>query len=64
MKVFVAVVGDKEIANITRDDILDFRPHWLDRIETGEVTANSAKKDLIHLGDVLKTVKTMKRLRL
>ena len=30
----------------------------------GEVTANSANKDLIHLGDVLKTVNTMKRLGL
>lgn len=64
IKNFVAVVGDKEIANITRDDMLDFRQHWLDRIEAGEVTANSANKDLIHLGDVLKTVNTMKRLGL
>ena len=62
VKNFVAVVGNKEIANITRDDMLDFRQHWLDRIEAGEVTANSANKDLIHLGDVLKTVNTMKRL--
>ena len=64
VKNFVAVVCDKEIANITRDDMLDFRQHWLDRIEAGEVTANSANKDLIHLGDVLKTVNTMKRLGL
>lgn len=64
MKNFVAVVGNKEIANITRDDMLDFRQHWLDRIEAGEVTANSANKDLIHLGDVLKTVNTLKRLGL
>ncbi|RMA44106.1 DUF6538 domain-containing protein [Rhodophyticola porphyridii] len=64
VKNFVAVVGNKEIANITRDDMLDFRQHWLDRIEAGEVTANSANKDLIHLGDVLKTVNTMKRLGL
>ncbi|WP_317057813.1 tyrosine-type recombinase/integrase [Roseovarius rhodophyticola] len=64
IKNFVAVVGDKEIANITRDDMLDFRQHWLDRIEAGEVTANSANKDLIHLGDVLKTVNMMKRLGL
>ena len=44
--------------------MLDFRQYWLDRIEAGEVTANSANKDLIHLGDVLKTVNTMKRLGL
>ena len=64
VKNFVAVVGDKEIANITRNDKLDFRQHWLDRIVAGEVTANSANKDLIHLGDVLKTANTMKRLGL
>ncbi|PXW70449.1 phage integrase family protein [Loktanella sp. PT4BL] len=64
VKNFFAVVGNKEIANITRDDMLDFRQHWLDRIEAGEVTANSANKYLIHLGDVLKTVNTMKRLGL
>ncbi|WP_406720616.1 integrase [Thioclava litoralis] len=61
---FIAVVGDKGIDNITRDDMLDFRQYWLDRIEGGEVTANSANKDLIHLGDVLKTVNKMKRLGL
>lgn len=64
VKNFVAVVGNKEIANIAHDDMLDFRQHWLGRIEAGEVTANSANKDLIHLGDVLKTVNTMKRLGL
>ena len=61
---FVAVAGDKGIENITRDDMLDFRQMWLERIEGGEVTANSANKDLIHLGDVLKTVNKMKRLGL
>lgn len=64
IKNFVVAVGDKDIANVTRDDMLDFRQHWLDRIEAGEVAANSANKDLIHLGDVLKTVNTMKRLGL
>ncbi|MFN7057099.1 tyrosine-type recombinase/integrase, partial [Hyphomonas sp.] len=61
---FVEVVGNKPIEAITRDDMLDFRQHWLERIEAGEVTPNSANKDLIHLGDVLKTVNTMKRLGL
>jgi hypothetical protein len=61
---FVAGVGNKDLGNLTRDDMLDFRQHWLDRIEAGEVTANSANKDLTHLGDVLKTVNSMKRLGL
>lgn len=61
---FIAIVGNKDIASISRDDMLDFRQQWLERIEAGEVSANSANKDLIHLGDVLKTVNTMKRLNL
>ncbi|HMO06905.1 MAG TPA: integrase [Paracoccaceae bacterium] len=61
---FIAVVGNRDLGGLTRDDMLDFRQHWLDRIEAGEVTANSANKDLIHLGDVLKTVNSMKRLGL
>ena len=61
---FVEIVGNKPVEAITRDDMLDFRQHWLERIEAGEVTPNSANKDLIHLGDVLKTVNTMKRLGL
>ena len=59
---FVDVVGDKALDQITRDDMLDFRNWWLERIEDGEVGANSANKDLIHLADVLKTVVTQKRL--
>jgi len=60
----VDIIGNKPIGAITRDDLLDFRQHWLERIEAGEVTPNSANKDLIHLGDILKTVNTMKRLGL
>jgi hypothetical protein len=64
VRTFIAVVGNKDLASLTRDDMLDFRQYWLDRIEAGEVTANSANKDLVHLGDELKTVNTMKRLGL
>lgn len=60
----VGVVGDKPLSEISADDMLDFRAWWLDRIEAGEVSAGSANKDLIHLGDVLKTVVRMKRLGL
>jgi len=60
----VSVIGNKPIANISRDDMLDFRQSWLERIEAGQVTPNSANKDLTHIGDILKTVNTMKRLGL
>ncbi|KRS11028.1 integrase [Roseovarius atlanticus] len=61
---FVAVVGDKAISDITGDDMLDFRAWWLEKMEADGLTPNSANKDLIHLGDVLKTVNRMKRLGL
>ncbi|SLN77692.1 tyrosine-type recombinase/integrase [Roseisalinus antarcticus] len=61
---FIAVVGDKALPDISGDDMLDFRDWWMDRLESGGLTPNSANKDLIHLGDVLKTVNKMKRLGL
>lgn len=63
IKNFVDVVGDKAISEITADDMLDFRQWWFERIERG-LSTNAANKDLIHLGDVLKTVNRMKRLNL
>jgi len=60
----IGLVGDKPIQARSRDDMLDCRQCWLGRIADGEVSANSANKDLIHLGDVLKTVNRMKRLGL
>lgn len=61
---FVEVVGDKALPDITPDDMLDFRGWWLEKLESEGLTPNSANKDLIHLGDVLKTVNKMKRLGL
>ncbi|NWO08064.1 MAG: integrase, partial [Alteromonadaceae bacterium] len=61
---FLEVVGDKPLAEITGDDTLNFRDFWYDRIHAEGLTANSANKDLTHLGDVLKTVNRMKRLNL
>lgn len=60
----ISVIGDKPIAEITGDDMLSFRDWWLDRIQTEKLTANSANKDLTHIGDVLKTVNRMKRLNI
>lgn len=60
----VAVIGDKALSEISGDDMLDFRSWWVERLEIENLTANSANKDLIYLGDVLKTVNKMKRLGL
>lgn len=62
IKNFIDVVGDKDLLEISGDDMLDFRTWWLDRIETEGLGANSANKDLIHLGEILKCVVRMKRL--
>lgn len=61
---FIEVVGDKPIAEISRDDMLDFRQWWSERLETEELTANSANKDLVHIGKVLRRVNELKRLGL
>lgn len=64
VRTFIEVVGDKAIAAISGDDMLDFRAWWLDRIQNEGLSPGSANKDLIHLGKVLKTVNNMKRLNL
>lgn len=60
----VNVIGDKLIAEISGDDMLDFREWWLGRIRNEGLTPNSANKDLIHIAGILRTVNKMKRLGL
>ncbi|MFN3663094.1 tyrosine-type recombinase/integrase [Yoonia sp.] len=64
IKNFLNVVGDKNIADITGDDMLDFRGWWMDRIVEDGLSANAANKDLSHFGTVMKTLNSMKRLGL
>lgn len=61
---FIAVAGDLELSKIGPDDMLTFRDWWMEKLDSEDLTPNSANKDLIHLGDVLKTVNRMKRLGL
>lgn len=61
---FVAVCGNLPINEISGDNMLDFRAWWVERVDVEGLTANSANKDIGHLGDVLKTVNKMKRLGL
>lgn len=60
----IDVIGDKPITEITRDDMLDFRQWWAERLEEEDLTANSANKDLNHVGKVLRRINELKRLRL
>jgi integrase len=62
VKNLISVIGDKRIDSITRDDMLDFRDWWAERLEKEDLTTNSANKDLTHIGKVLKRVNELKRL--
>lgn len=52
---FVEVVGDVPLSQIGRGRALEFRAWWQDRINSGEVKPQSANKDFIHLGGIIKT---------
>jgi len=60
----INIVGDKPIADITGDDVLDFRQWWLDKMAAENLTANSANKDMSHVSNILRTVNKLKRLSL
>lgn len=53
---FIKVVGDKPLDHLTRDDTVQFKNWWVDRIKNEGLTANSANKDLGKLKDVLSVV--------
>ena len=63
-KNFIEVVGDRALDDITPDDMLDFVGWWESKIEAEGLTANSANKDLTHIGSVLRFVIAKKRLPL
>lgn len=55
IKNLVAHVGDKSIAAITRADMIGFRDWWRDKMKAENLVANSANKDFIHVGHILRT---------
>lgn len=61
---FIEVVGDKAMASITRDDGLDFRAWWLDRVIDEEMDPGSANKDLGHLSKMYRAISDAWRLGL
>lgn len=60
----IALVGDKPLDAITRDDALALRTWWRERVARGEVRADSANKDFGHLSDVFGTLNDLRRLGL
>lgn len=53
---FILAIGDKEITEIIRDDIVQFRDWWIDRIKAGNMNNATANKDFFHLKNILQTV--------
>jgi integrase len=61
---FVALRGDKALADITRDDALALRAWWRERAQAGDVRPETANKDFGHLADLFRTVNDLRRLGL
>ena len=57
-------IGDKPLAEITRDDALDFRDWWIARIKNEGYTRNSANKNFGALAGMMRTVAEAFRLDL
>ena len=60
--IFIEAVGDKPISGITAEDMLLFREHLINRVADGQITMQSANKDLTHFIGTIKTVNRMKKL--
>jgi integrase len=61
---FIALVGDKQINHVTRDDFHALRNWWKDKIEKQGLTRNSANKDLVHVASTLRRVALERQLDL
>ena len=59
---FTALKGDLDILEITRDEGLDFRNWWQEKIDAEGLTENAANKDFGNLAQILEVVSDMKRL--
>jgi hypothetical protein len=61
---FIRIVGDKDLAALSRDDALNFKDWWVERLQDENMTPNSANKDFIHLRGVLLSINDNLRLDL
>lgn len=61
---FIEVVGDKQLAEISSEDMWEFRQWLTTKVRKGELKAASANKDFTHLNSVWKTVAQSKGIQL
>lgn len=59
---FAELIEDKPLQEIGHTDFEKYRGMLVDRVVAEEITARTANKMLVHLGDVLKTLNKRKRL--
>lgn len=60
----IGVIGDKEIARLTRDDAVEFREWWQKRIVEEGLDIGTANKDIGHVSKMLRVVDLTNQLRL
>lgn len=56
MKQFVEQVGDKDLKDLTKEDIIKYRDWWIERVQNQNKAAASANKDLVMLKGMLEVV--------
>lgn len=53
---FIKYVGNKPISELSRNDLIKFRDHWITRIKSENLVTDSANKDLINLKTIVTTI--------
>lgn len=53
---FIEAVGDKALADVTREDLFTFKKWWMPKVKDGSVKAESANKDFSHLRAMMRAV--------
>lgn len=61
---FVEQIGDRQLTEITRTDMLQMRAFLWDRVEADEIIASTANKYLTHFTQVIRLVNDLKGLEL
>ncbi|UFX48716.1 hypothetical protein HAP47_0019460 [Bradyrhizobium sp. 41S5] len=64
IELLITVIGDKANTRLTRDDVLKYTDHWIERVVDGEVLAATANRDLTHITGMLSAVSKRHRLNL
>ena len=56
MENFVEYTGNKAVAELTRNDIVNFRNWWIERLDSGNYVSNTANKQLVNVKTIITTV--------